>query len=69
MTGMIRPLPNDIQELSQLGWSQIEPHYAQLRETELSPQSVDAWPADSSQLASLLDERYQRLGERTKRAA
>ena len=61
MSDLIRPLPNDIQEFSKWKWAQIEPYYTRLREIEITPQSVNAWIADWSQLASLLDERYQRL--------
>lgn len=61
MTDIIRPLPDTVQEFSSWDWHRIEPSYARLAGTELTPQNVDAWVADWSQLASLIDERYQRL--------
>ncbi len=61
MNNLIKPLPNDVQEFSTWSWEHIEPYYARLNESELNAQNVNAWLADWSQLASLLDERYQRL--------
>ncbi len=61
MDNIIRPLPNDVQEFSKWDWTKIEPYYARLNEIELSAQNVNAWLADWSQLASLMDEHYQRL--------
>ena len=61
MNNLIKPLPNDVREFSKWDWTRIEPYYARLNEIELSAQNVNAWLADWSQLASLMDEHYQRL--------
>ncbi len=61
MTDLIRPLPQDAQGFSTWNWERIEPYYARLQATELNAQNVQAWLADWSQLAALMDERYQRL--------
>lgn len=65
MTEIIRPLPATVQEFSNWDWARIEPYYARLAETEITSKNVDAWVADWSQLASLIDERYQRLSLET----
>lgn len=61
MTNLIRPLPQDVQDFSKWSWDKIEPYYTRLRESEINAGNVNAWLADWSQLASLMDERYQRL--------
>lgn len=61
MTEIIRPLPSNTDEFSTWDWARIEPYYARLSETEITKRNVDAWAADWSQLASLLEERYARL--------
>lgn len=61
MDNLVKPLPNDVQEFSTWDWTNIEPYYARLNEIELNAENVNAWLADWSQVASLLDERYQRL--------
>lgn len=61
MDNLIQPLPNDAQQFSAWSWAKIEPYYARLNDYALTAQNVDAWLADWSQLASLMDERYQRL--------
>lgn len=61
MTDLIRPLPASAQEFSTWSWEQIEPYYARLNKTELDEQNIEAWLADWSQVASLVDERFQRL--------
>ncbi|MCC7163609.1 MAG: M3 family oligoendopeptidase [Anaerolineae bacterium] len=61
MTDIIRPLPASAQEFSDWKWTRIEPYYARLAEIEITARNIEAWVADWSQLASLIDERYQRL--------
>jgi oligoendopeptidase F len=61
MNNLIRPLPQDVQEFSNWTWEHIEPYYARLRAIELDADNVHAWLADWTQLATLIDERHQRL--------
>src|SRR4051812_46298482 len=61
MESIVRPLPQDIEEFSKWGWERIEPYYARLQKLKLTARNVHAWLADWSQLASLIDERFQRL--------
>lgn len=55
------PLPASIHEFMTWDWEQIALYYEELTTRELDASSVDAWLADWSSLASLLDERRWRL--------
>lgn len=61
MTDLIRPLPDHSQDLAGWEWERYEPYYERLRAVELTQANVHAWLADWTQLASLVDERYNRL--------
>lgn len=61
MTDILRPLPQDVQEIAAWDWARFEPYYTHLQNVKLTAQNVNAWLADWSNLSALLDERYQRL--------
>ncbi len=53
-------LPATAIEFQNWTWAQIEPYYQELIDRPLDDQSVYAWLADWTELASLLSERFQR---------
>lgn len=61
MDDLSHPLPTDAREVAVWKWERIESYYQRLEHAPLSSENIREWLAEWSQLASILDECYQRL--------
>ena len=62
---MFKTLPQDCREFMDWSWEQIAPYADDLKQRELSEDTIDVWLADWSWLASLIVESFNRLRIRT----
>jgi oligoendopeptidase F len=62
---MFRTLPQDCELFLEWEWDQIQPYTDDLTRRELTPETIDEWLSDWSQLAGLLTECFYRLQIRT----
>jgi len=58
---MFAALPNTSEVFSRLSWSEIEPWYRELAATPLSPETLQPWLAQWSDLSALVDETLVRF--------
>lgn len=58
---MSNPLPQSADALTHLTWAEIEPHFNELKQTQLSAQNVEAWLDHWSDLIRAVTESSQRL--------
>src|SRR5260370_35858731 len=56
MTEYYSLLPNSSEAFEQLPWAEIEPWYRELAATTLSPETLEPWLRQWSQLSALIDE-------------
>ena len=58
---MFTSLPKTSEAFEQLSWSEIEPWYRELLESPLSPETLQPWMIQWSDLSALVDETMKRL--------
>src|SRR5215472_8355464 len=58
---MFTPLPQTSEAFERLSWAEIEPWYRELLESPLSPETLQPWMAQWSDLSALVDETVMRL--------